>query len=95
MSGLTANLIGQDIFQRFIHSGTWVKPPGIKTVVIECIGGGGGGGSGRVGASGTARVGAGGGGGGALARKSFPAESLSETLTITVGSGGAGGPDVG
>ena len=40
MSGLTANIIGQDIFQRFIADGTWVKPPYIKTVVIECICGG-------------------------------------------------------
>ena len=47
MSGLTANLIGNDLFQRFTADGTWKKPAGIKTVMIECIGAGGGGGSDR------------------------------------------------
>jgi len=83
MSGLTANLIGQDIFQRFITNGTWVKPPGIKTVVIECIGGGGGGGGAHQSGAGD---GGGGGGGGAIARMSFPAESLGDILTVTVGA---------
>jgi len=82
MSGLTANIIGRDVFQRFTADGIWVKPYGIKTVVIECIGGGGG------------------GGGGAMARKSFPADSLPSTLDVVVGataSGGAvsGSPTVG
>ena len=43
MSGLTANLIGNDLFQRFTADGTWKKPAGIKMVAIECVGSGGGG----------------------------------------------------
>ena len=39
MSGLTTNtgLVGTyyDLFQRFTADGTWRKPYGVKTVVIE------------------------------------------------------------
>jgi len=44
MSGLTANLIGNDLFQRFTADGAWKKPAGIKMVAIDVIGGGGSGG---------------------------------------------------
>ena len=75
-------------FRRFTDvtgSVTIAKPYGCTTLMIEVIGGGGGGAVGRSGdGSG------GGGGGGALARYSFNAESLGETLTITVGAGGDG-----
>ena len=52
-------------------------------IIIECIGGGG---SGAGGTATSAGHGGGAGGGGALARMSFPAESLGETLTVTVGA---------
>ena len=73
-------------FHRFTSTySNWPKPYGCTLLVIEVIGGGGGGAVGRRG------DGSGGGGGGAaLARLSFPAESLGETLTVTVGAGGVG-----
>ena len=85
MSGMAAQLVGNDLFQRFTADGTWKKPAGIKMVCIEAIGGGGSG----AGGSGYKREGGSAGGGGALARKSFPAESLADTLIIDVGAGGA------
>ena len=48
MSGITAKLIGNALFQRFTADGTWKKPAGIKMVAIEAIGGGGGGGEGSL-----------------------------------------------
>ena len=79
-------VIGGQLLYRFT-SGTSVLhiPESASTVVIECIGGGGSG----AGGSGYKREGGSGGGGGALARMSFPADSLTGTLTITVGAGGA------
>ena len=77
-------------FHRFTSTyANWPKPYGCTMLVIECYGAGGGGG----GASGndTKDTGGGGGGGGAMARMSFPAESLGETLTVTIGASGAAG----
>ena len=76
-------------FRSFTTDGstTIAKPYGCSIIVIECIGAGGSGGGGL--SAGGAESGGGGGGGGALARMSFPAESLGETLTIAVGCGGA------
>jgi len=69
-------------FQRFTADGTWVKPSGITTVRIECIGGGGGGGAD-----------AGGGGAGAsITSGTYNAASLPATLTVAVGGGGNGAP---
>ena len=80
-------------FRRFTTAGstTIVKPYGCTMIIIECIGAGGGGAAGYVGGGSAANRCAGGGGGGAFARMSFPAESLGETLTITVPAGGARG----
>lgn len=64
---------------------TWVKPNGLKYVVVEVIGGGGGGGG-----SATAQRGSGGGGGGGYSKKVIPATTLGATETVTVGGGGAG-----
>jgi hypothetical protein len=77
-------------FRRFTTTGdtTIAKPYGCTMIIIECIGGGGGGGGGE-GNNNVRDGGGGGGGGGAISRMSFPAESLGETLTITVGAGGA------
>ena len=72
---------GNPTFRRYTSSATIQKPFGCTIIVMECIGaGGGGGGDG----------GSGGGGGGAMARKSFPAESLGNSFTLTVPVGGAG-----
>ena len=63
MSGITANFVGNDLFQRFTADGTWKKPTGIKMVAIEAIGAGGsggGGGSGDGNGSNNALSGAGG-----------------------------------
>ena len=61
-------------FKRFtVDYADWPIPFGCTFLVIECIGAGGGGGDGGIGhTSGSG----GGGGGGALARMSFPVESL-------------------
>ena len=72
MSGIAAQLVGNDLFQRFTADGTWKKPAGIKIVTIEAIGGGGGGGGGE-GANNVHDGGGGGGGGGSIVRNSFPA----------------------
>ena len=92
MSGMIKHNIvtgSQQRMQKFVTPGdtTWTKPSGITMVYIECIGGGGGGGGGQ----GYNREGAAGGGGGALSRYTYPAESLPNTLTITVGAAGTGG----
>ena len=89
--GKTSGLTQGFTFHRFTSTySNWPKPYGCTMLVIEAIGGGGAGGGG----SDNHQDGGGGGGGGALARLSFPAESLGETLTVTVGAvaaGGAGG----
>ena len=76
------NLIGQVVFTT---SGTWTKPAGCNTVIVEVMGAGGGGaGPGGAGAYG------GGGAAGAYARKLINVTLISSE-TITIGSGGAGG----
>ena len=80
--------------QLFTANGTWTKPTGAKTVVVECIGGGGSGGGGGGIATGNFALGGSGGGGGALSRKIFNATDLAASVSITVGAattGGAGG----
>ena len=72
MSGIVQQLVGNDLFQRFTANGIWKKPAGINMVCIEAIGGGGGGANGESGAGP-------GGGGASLVRKTFVAESLSNT----------------
>jgi len=70
--------------QTFTASGTWTKPAGIGTIVVELVGGGGGG------AGGIANnyIGAAGGGGG-YSKELLAAASLSSE-TVTIGAGGAG-----
>ncbi|MGR4971352.1 phage tail protein [Pseudomonas sp. LARHCG127] len=63
---------------------TWTVPVGVKKAWVTVIGGGGGGG--RAGVSG---AGSGGGGGGGLAQKLVDLSSVT-SVTVTVGSGGAG-----
>ena len=78
-------------FQRFTSSGTWYKPTGVTEVFVLCVGGGGGGAGGGTGSAGDTRVGGTGGGGGATSPLHFDAVDLAETITVTVGDGGAGG----
>lgn len=78
--------------QVFTANGTWTAPPGCTRIIVEVVGGGGGGG----GAAGVAAqaAGAGGGGGGGYVRRMFDisADGAPISGTVTVGTGGAGGP---
>jgi len=74
----------------FTSSGTWTKQSGVSTVIVKCVGSGGGGGSGAKGSSGSAGGGAG-GAGGFVATAEFDADDLGATVSVTVGSGPAGG----
>jgi hypothetical protein len=66
----------------FTSSTSWIVPTNVSGISIVCVGGGGGG----RGSSSGGR----GGGGGALAYGNNYAVTSGETLTITVGAGGAG-----
>lgn len=70
---------------------TWTVPLGVSSATVEMVaGGGGGGGSTEVGNGGA------GGGGGSGGYKNFTiALTAGETITISVGAGGAGAPFVG
>ena len=71
----------------------WVKPPGIKFILIIAVGAGGGGGKGFI--SGTPTIsssntGGGGGGSGQHVRGLFPAFAMPDALVIKAGNGGNG-----
>jgi hypothetical protein len=84
------------IILEYTSSATWVKPTSTKffAAFIGCVGAGGGGGSGQTGASATLRRGGHGAGGGAIVYRWLLPSSIPSTVTITVGSGGNGGPAV-
>ena len=71
--------------ETFTVSSTWVCPPSITSILVECWGGGGGGGY----SSGPDASGA--GGGGAYAANSAVPVTPGTTYTVTVGPGGAAG----
>ena len=73
----------------------WVKPAGAKRVKVTAVGGGGGGGSGEKdpSAGNTAR-GGGGGGGGGHSSEIFNADDLTNTVLVSIGSGGMGGSNI-
>lgn len=78
----------QPTLTKFLASGTWTKPVGLKYVIVEGVGGGGGGGGGE--ATNTPHVGGGGGYGG-YAKKMILAATLGATETVTIGAGGTAG----
>ncbi len=78
----------------FTTNGSFIVPPGIQIITVDCVGSGGGGGGGRGGATATARSGGGGGGGGARVQGTFKVSDLGaagSTITVTVPAGGTGG----
>lgn len=75
------------VTETYTTSATWTVPADVFFVQVECWGGGGGGGAADAGPIGYPM---GGGGGGGYARRTISV-TPGETLTITVGKGGAGG----
>lgn len=72
--------------QIFTSSGTFIVPSGVTQISAVCVGGGGG----ASGSPGVSDASGAGGGGGGLSYGTFTVTPY-ETLTITIGSGGAGG----
>jgi hypothetical protein len=75
-------------FQVFTANGTFTIPTGVSRVMIEMWGGGGGGGA----SSGGVGNGGDGGGSGAYAKSLF---TVTANITVTIGTGGAGGASPG
>lgn len=78
--------------QVFTSSGTWTRPAGVKRIIVEVQGGGGGGGGSDT--DGTAYTTGGGAAGASYGRSLIDVSAIS-TATVTVGTGGAGGTNLG
>ena len=87
VQGAVSGLAGNYTMQVFTASGTYTKPAGISAIEITCVGGGGGG---RATINDSLGPTLGGCGGGA-AIKRVAAASVGSTVSVTIGSGGAGG----
>lgn len=72
------------IIRTYTSNATWTKPPNLKYIIVEMVGGGGGGG-------GCYNYGGGSGAGGGYSKKLITASSLASTVSITIGIGGSGG----
>lgn len=74
-------------------SQSWIVPPDVFFISVACISGGGGGASTTIGGnfSPSPRPGGAGGGGGGLSFDNYLPVTPGETITVILGSGGAGG----
>lgn len=79
---------GLQSIQVFTSNGTWTKPSGVNTIVVEAVGGGGGGGYAAP-ASSQSQAGSGGAAGG-YASLLLDVSAISSE-TVTIGAAGAGG----
>jgi hypothetical protein len=79
----------------FTANGTYTVPDGVTTLWLSGVGGGGGGGGGN--ALGSSTQGAGGGGGfsGNVAERTPVTVAPGDSITVTIGGGGAGGASAG
>jgi hypothetical protein len=72
------------IIRTYTSNATWTKPPGLKYIIVEMVGGGGGGG-------GCYNYGGGAGAGAGYCKKIIATSSLSSTESVLIGIGGSGG----
>jgi hypothetical protein len=80
-------------YQVYTGISTWTKPNWAQSVTVIAIGGGGGGGGGSIStAVSKVKTGGGGGGGGEVIIQKYRASELPQTVSISVGAGGPGGP---
>ncbi len=85
-----SNALTTTVVEYFFSSGFWNKPANFKEAIIYAVGAGGGGGGGRM--SPTAETISGvGGGGGQVAILYANNSELASNVTVTIGTGGAGG----
>lgn len=75
----------------YTASATWTKPTNLDFIIVEVIGAGGGGGGGAYNSSGGSSASASGGGGGYCKKLILASAITGSSVTVTVGSGGAGG----
>lgn len=72
--------------QVFTSSGTWTRPTGCKTIIVEVVGGGGG----ARGINPATNSATGGGGGGGYSKKTIDVTSIA-SVSVTVGAAGTAG----
>ncbi|QEQ93607.1 hypothetical protein SEA_ZUKO_29 [Streptomyces phage Zuko] len=78
----------------FTSTDTWDKPAGARTILVQCQAGGGAGG-GCVATAANEVCAGGGGSGGAYAESVLTGNSVTSSVTVTVGTGGTGGTGTG